>query len=159
MLWHTYSNSLNNDFAQNLFNNCPVLEELFIQGNVESDEELVFDVSVPVLKSFKFLLAGEEYKVLVDAPILVYLCVQNVWMPSYVLKNVTSLIKADVHLGGYCVPLMDAERHADRVVALFRGICSVKYLSLGHSYHGVYAALSFDYYVNMLPRLSTMLMI
>ncbi|XP_059670829.1 putative F-box/FBD/LRR-repeat protein At5g22670 [Cornus florida] len=82
----------NNDLAQNLFSNCPVLEDLFILGNVESDEELVFDVSVPALKNFKFLLAGEEYKVLVDAPILEYLSVQNVWMPSYVLKNVTSLI-------------------------------------------------------------------
>ncbi|XP_059623850.1 F-box/LRR-repeat protein At4g14103-like isoform X2 [Cornus florida] len=129
---------LDNDSMQNLMRNCPVLEDLSIEGMVpNNNEELIIDFSTPALKSLKLDFAAEEYsgvygdKVVVNAPILEYLNLRDDYLPCYVLGDVTSLVKADVDVGSCCIKIESTKQHADRVLVILREICTVKYLSLG----------------------------
>ncbi|XP_059623845.1 F-box/FBD/LRR-repeat protein At1g13780-like isoform X1 [Cornus florida] len=68
---------------------------------------------------------------MVNAPILEYLTLQDDYLPRYVLKNLTSLVKADVNVGNCCPKAMEVKQRANRIFVILREIYSVKYLSLG----------------------------
>ncbi|XP_059623854.1 putative FBD-associated F-box protein At5g56410 [Cornus florida] len=116
-----------NDLTQYLFCNCPVLEDLLIEGEVESNEELLFDVSTPSLTRFELDLEANisddcANKIVVNAPILEYLTLEDDYLPCYVLENLNSLVIAIVHVGDCCIKTKATKQHADRVLAILRGI-------------------------------------
>ncbi|XP_059624600.1 F-box/LRR-repeat protein At4g14103-like [Cornus florida] len=129
---------LDNDLTLNLFHNCPVLEELLVRGIVQGNEKRRFNVSTPrALKSFRFYFQTFgvcEYnrnEIVINAPILKYLSLQNDCVPSCMLKNLTSLVQADVNVGYCCSNAWATEQYANNVFMLLRNICTVKYLYLG----------------------------
>ncbi|XP_059652251.1 putative F-box/FBD/LRR-repeat protein At5g22670 [Cornus florida] len=130
-----------NHSAQNLFRNCPVLEDLFMEGIVpNNNEELVFDISTPTMKRLGLKFTAEDFlenggtKIVVNAPTLEYLTLQDDCLPCFVLSNLTSLVKADfIDVGYYWMKSMQTRKHADRVLVNLREILRVKYLSLGAS--------------------------
>ncbi|XP_059670827.1 putative F-box/FBD/LRR-repeat protein At5g62970 [Cornus florida] len=59
---HVSFEYLDNDWMQNLVRNCPVPEDLSIEGMVpNNNEELIIDFSTPALKSLKLDFDAEEY--------------------------------------------------------------------------------------------------
>ncbi|XP_059623821.1 putative F-box/FBD/LRR-repeat protein At5g22670 isoform X2 [Cornus florida] len=141
---HVSFNFPDNGLTQNLFWNCPVLEDLLIEGNGHSNEEVNFDLSTPApLKSCKLdldLVEGIfEYngnETVINAPTLEYLTLQEDYLPYYVLENLVSLVKADINVGHCCIKTKSTKQHADRVLVILREIHTVKYLSLGPSTMG-----------------------
>ncbi|XP_059670941.1 F-box/FBD/LRR-repeat protein At5g22660-like [Cornus florida] len=125
---------MGNDLMKNLFCNCPVLEELFIQAMVSCEEEaalgVILDVSTSSLTSFKMmgkkLCSMHQFSSLKDD-----------YLSYYVLNNLTSLVKADVNIGECCIQTMEIEERSDSVFEVLKQISSVKYLSLGASTMGV----------------------
>ncbi|XP_059670938.1 F-box/FBD/LRR-repeat protein At5g22660-like [Cornus florida] len=115
-----------NDLARNLFSNCPVLEDLLLEGTVLSCEKLTFDVFTPALKSSKLkfttlvddLLFDNSYKIVINAPVLEYLNLQDDYIHCYMLNNLSSLAKADINVGYNCNKAEKTEKHADRLLAL-----------------------------------------
>ncbi|XP_059623844.1 F-box/LRR-repeat protein At4g14103-like isoform X2 [Cornus florida] len=138
---HVSFNFPDNGLMQNLFWNCPVLEDLLIEGLVHSYDELSFDLSTRApLKRCKLDLGSNQVdatskyisnEIVINSPGLECLTLHEDYLPCYVLENLTSLVKADVDVGHCCIKTKSTEQHADRVLVLLRKLCSVKYLSLG----------------------------
>ncbi|KAL7198552.1 hypothetical protein ACSBR2_020942 [Camellia fascicularis] len=89
-----------NDLTQKLFASCPVLEELSISALVGSGKT-IYDISSPALKTLYISLSlltrqyrNSETVVMVDAPILECLHVEDNCLVLYCLKSLSSLVKA-----------------------------------------------------------------
>ncbi|PSR86425.1 F-box/FBD/LRR-repeat protein [Actinidia chinensis var. chinensis] len=139
-----------NDLTQKLFSSCPMLEDLRIRANVEHEKETVFNVNLPALKIFKLqlvaLLDNEHFergithsknKVVVNAPLLEDLAVDDDFLACYSLKNLSSLVSAYINVGHCCMQILGMKEHANQLFTLLEGITSVKLLTLDEATMGV----------------------
>ncbi|KAA8544383.1 hypothetical protein F0562_022395 [Nyssa sinensis] len=94
--------SPNNDLMQNLLSGCPVVEDFYFYGLVGGPEGSVLNISNPALK--------------------------NHCLSRYVLKGLSSLVKADIDVGMGC---FSDSLHANPVFLILKEISIVKFLSLG----------------------------
>ncbi|XP_057484503.1 putative F-box/FBD/LRR-repeat protein At5g22670 isoform X2 [Actinidia eriantha] len=132
-----------NDLTQQLFSSCPLLEDLHIRANVRNTEEIIFNVCTPALKKLEFRLVvfvDNEYfqrgvmfsksKVVVNAPLLKDLTIDDDYLAGYSLKNMSSLVKASIQVGHCCMQVLGKKEDADPLFMILEGITSVKFLTL-----------------------------
>ncbi|KAG5517231.1 hypothetical protein RHGRI_037851 [Rhododendron griersonianum] len=127
-----------NDITQKLFSSCPVLENLYISANMESEEDIVFNVCAPALKRLQFNLAAffenglvlTRNKIVVDAPVLEVLIVDDDYLACYSLKNPSSLVSAYIDVGDRFIEAIGLKEHANQIFMLLEGITNVKFLTL-----------------------------
>ncbi|KAM1057709.1 hypothetical protein ACFX2B_030609 [Malus domestica] len=137
------------DLMEKLFSCCPVLEDLIIDGDLEEDSILNFNVSAPNLKRLRISLhidpfpfdgddiyrMGDYYcKILVNvnAPNLEEFNLLENFLASYSFNHANSLSKAKIDLGDLHVfnNLDFVHKSADRIYSLFVAIINVTHLSL-----------------------------
>ncbi|KAH7858577.1 hypothetical protein Vadar_025472 [Vaccinium darrowii] len=132
-----------NDITQKLFSSCPLLEDLYIRANVENEEDMVLNVCAPALKRLEFKLVAylhnehlergmmlSRNKIVVNAPVLENLIVNDDYLPCYSLENLSSLVSAYIDVGHCCIQDIGLKEHANQIFKLLEGITSVKFLTL-----------------------------
>ncbi|KAA8544384.1 hypothetical protein F0562_022396 [Nyssa sinensis] len=93
--------SPNNDLMQNLLCGCPAVEDFFFYGPVGGAEGSVFNISNPALKSLKTDLFYQKMenvtnKIVVNAPILECLSLQDYCLSRYLHANPVFLILKEI---------------------------------------------------------------
>uniref|UniRef100_A0A803MXS9 FBD domain-containing protein n=1 Tax=Chenopodium quinoa TaxID=63459 RepID=A0A803MXS9_CHEQI len=130
--WFPYENHCS--ALDRLLSNSPVLEDLHLEGYLESETEFEFNLRVPTLKRLRLNLKTDVYgvhphTVTVDAPKLEDFDIADGTCAEYVLKNVGSLDFVDVD---YEASWTDApeDDHIRRLLGLLFGIAKTKELSI-----------------------------
>ncbi|XP_068309875.1 F-box/LRR-repeat protein At4g14103-like [Pyrus communis] len=137
------------DLMEKLFSCCPVLEDLIINGDLEEDSILNFNVSAPNLKRLRislhidpFPFDGDDiyrmgdynYKILVNvnAPNLEEFNLLENFLASYSFNHANLLSKAKIDLGDMHVfnNLDFVHKSADRIYSVFAAIINVTHISL-----------------------------
>ncbi|XP_059624599.1 F-box/FBD/LRR-repeat protein At1g78750-like [Cornus florida] len=129
------------EVMENLFCNYPVLEELFIEAALDlrgfwgGDDE------------------DDEREIVVTAPNLEDLTLQDDFLSFYELNDLISLVKADVNIGECCTKSMVIKERANSVFEVLEEISTVKYLSLGARTMGVLDHADDDDNLPLFPNL------
>ncbi|THG01834.1 hypothetical protein TEA_013809 [Camellia sinensis var. sinensis] len=110
-IFHVSLISPSNDLTQKLFSSCPMLEELSIIAEY-GDSEVV---------------------VIVNAPILDYLCIEDDCFVQYCLNSLSLLVKASVCVDASHPHALGAMPHLNRAFVLLEAIANVKHLHLKSS--------------------------
>ncbi|KAL7226386.1 hypothetical protein ACSBR1_021483 [Camellia fascicularis] len=136
-IFHVSLISPSNDLTQKLFSSCPMLEELSIIA-VMGPGKTVYKISSSALKSLYLSLCVKEYGdsevvVIVDAPILDYLCIEDDCFVQYCLNSLSSLVKASVCVDASHPHALGAMPHLNRAFVLLEAISNVKHLHLKSS--------------------------
>lgn len=124
-----------NDLMEKLFSYFPLLEDLTIEGEMLCDIRCNFKLSVPKLKTLRINVDSVgtseepyEYYFSINAPKLESLDLKLDILPSILLENAKSLVKAVVNFYYH-----EAFLHADfcnRATTVLAAISNVEYLSL-----------------------------
>ncbi|KAI7993099.1 putative F-box/FBD/LRR-repeat protein [Camellia lanceoleosa] len=136
-IFHVSLISPSNDLTQKLFSSCPMLEELSIIA-VMGPGKTVYNISSSALKTLYLSLCVKEYGdsevvVIVDAPILDYLCIEDDCFVQYCLNSLSSLVKASVCVDASHPHALGAMPHLNRAFVLLEAISNVKHLHLKSS--------------------------
>ncbi|XP_028107784.1 putative F-box/FBD/LRR-repeat protein At5g22670 isoform X2 [Camellia sinensis] len=120
-----------NDLTQKLFSSCPVLEELSITAEMGRGKT-VYNISSSVLKILYLSLSrkksgNSDIVVMVDAPILECLCVEDYCFVHYCLNNLSSVVKACVSVDAF---YPHATPHVNQIFVLLKAITNVKHLHI-----------------------------
>ncbi|KAL7198551.1 hypothetical protein ACSBR2_020941 [Camellia fascicularis] len=137
LIFHVSLISPSNDLTQKLFSSCPMLEELSIIA-VMGPGKTVYKISSSALKSLYLSLCVKEYGdsevvVIVDVPILDYLCIEDDCFVQYCLNSLSSLVKASVCVDASHPHALGAMPHLNRAFVLLEAISNVKHLHLKSS--------------------------
>lgn len=130
------------DVVQKLFCSCPVLEDFSLGGNIGNNQSMAFDISTLALKKLEIDFDGgegfeySENEFIINAPILEHLILRDDYFAQYWLKNLSSLVRADINVGLSCIEAHGFKERANEVYVLLKGISNVKYLTLGASTMG-----------------------
>lgn len=73
-----------------------------------------------------------------------HLILRDDYFAQYWLKNLSSLVRADINVGLSCIEAHGFKERANEVYVLLKGISNVKYLTLGASTMGVSLPFIFD---------------
>ncbi|XVF77578.1 hypothetical protein PTKIN_Ptkin14bG0056500 [Pterospermum kingtungense] len=127
------------DSTRRLFSSCSVLEELVVKMRFAFLRKGKFSVCSPTLKKLTIDIAhnATNYKIVIDAPILVYFSCLH--LPRrFLLKNLNSLVKADIYLGLVFGPGYSLFGHNAAGTDLLRGISNVQTLYLSCTFGEVF---------------------
>ncbi|KAK9269896.1 hypothetical protein L1049_025469 [Liquidambar formosana] len=143
------------DLTQKLFCCCPLLKSLIIQVFPEKEAEKIFNILVPTLRRLRISLMLDcfqiyEYKIVVDAPILEYLTIYDEVLADYLMRNLSSLVKAWIYIATGCVDDRTTN-HANRVYSLLNGFSTVQFLSFSWSFIGFHDG-DFEDQSNLIPE-------
>ncbi|GLT86313.1 hypothetical protein SLE2022_044580 [Rubroshorea leprosula] len=120
----------NDDSAERLFSNCPVLEDLEIRSLLVKDGKCNLTVPNSTLKRLTIVSLllnwDQSFDIVIDAPNLVYLKYNGCDQNSHVFVNVQSLSAADINFWESLCPQSNPHSASD----LMRGICNVETLCL-----------------------------
>ncbi|KAK3036338.1 hypothetical protein RJ639_031745 [Escallonia herrerae] len=153
-----------NKVTKNLFTRLPKLEELTVEACYgKGDEcfgEFWFKFVAPDLKKLHFVLRvmddspyyDLDFKIVIDAPRLEYLCVEDDYYGDYWVKNKLLATEVKVHVGEKCELLCFGHTYAsaDRAFQLLSRVATAKSLSLSYE---TMRALMFAHRDNALPTL------
>ncbi|XP_028124560.1 putative FBD-associated F-box protein At5g53635 [Camellia sinensis] len=131
--------------TENLFRSCPVLEVLFLRARLEldkdedEDDEVIFNICTQSLRVLRLYLEADSYderccfghEVVIDAPALDDLLLDDNFMACYSINNVSSsLAIVHVDIGLFFWPrIAECDCH-NRVLELLGGISNVRSLYL-----------------------------
>lgn len=126
--------------AQNLISSWPSLQDLDI-CRCKEDNLQTLNVTSRLLKSFKVQFREEnfehehEQKLMIDAPALESLAIDDNVTDDYVVRDLSSLTEANINVSkwfppGSFPPGYDPYNHQMSLFELLRGISNVKSLSL-----------------------------
>ncbi|GMP73208.1 hypothetical protein CsSME_00031030 [Camellia sinensis var. sinensis] len=131
--------------TENLFRSCPVLEVLFLRARLEldkdedEDDEVIFNICTQSLRVLRLYLEADSYderccfghEVVIDAPALDDLLLDDNFMACYSINNVSSsLAIVHVDVGLFFWPrIAECDCH-NRVLELLGGISNVRSLYL-----------------------------
>ncbi|KAL7166270.1 hypothetical protein ACSBR2_037026 [Camellia fascicularis] len=161
-IFHVSLISPSNDLTQKLFSSCPMLKELSISA-VMGPGKTVHNISSSALKTLYLSLCVKEYGdseivVIVDAPILDYLCIEDDCFVQYCLNSLSSLVKASVCVDASHPHALGAMPHLNRAFVL--GIANGKnwpvFPNLTHLEFDDVGCKSLPNLLNGVPNLCTM---
>ncbi|CAH9095711.1 unnamed protein product [Cuscuta epithymum] len=119
-----------------LTSSCPVLEKLHLEGFLEPNADLMFDISIPTLKAMHLEFFTDEsglheHYIIIDAPKLEDLYIDDHTEACYYGRNLDSLISVhvDVDYEGSLVGDANFER-LKRLLMLFASVSKAKRLTL-----------------------------
>uniref|UniRef100_A0A803L2X0 F-box/LRR-repeat protein 15/At3g58940/PEG3-like LRR domain-containing protein n=1 Tax=Chenopodium quinoa TaxID=63459 RepID=A0A803L2X0_CHEQI len=130
--WFPYENHCS--ALDRLLSNSPVLEDLHLEGYLESEAEFEFDLCVPTLKRLRLNLKTDvhgvhPHTVTIDAPKLEDFDIADGTCAEYVMKNVGSLDFVDVDYEASWTDVPEDD-HIRRLLGLLFGIAKTKELSI-----------------------------
>ncbi|KDO64131.1 hypothetical protein CISIN_1g038283mg, partial [Citrus sinensis] len=130
------------NLSERLFCNCPMLEDLSVAPDMDCEcyETLAnFNISSATLRRLTLknwipLVPWNEHQVVVRAPNLEYLCIDDESLSSYLLHELHSLTTVSVNIDEHSL-LQDIEdfesldAQADHLLQVLHGITNTKFLS------------------------------
>nr|XP_011462746.1 PREDICTED: F-box/FBD/LRR-repeat protein At5g22660-like isoform X1 [Fragaria vesca subsp. vesca]XP_011462764.1 PREDICTED: F-box/FBD/LRR-repeat protein At5g22660-like isoform X1 [Fragaria vesca subsp. vesca] len=123
------------EFMEKLFTFFPLLEDLSIDGRLSSDISGTFKLFVPELKRLRIDIDSDltfedpyEYYFSINAPKLEFVNLKMDFLPSIVLDNAKSLVKAVLSFSHH--DAIEHEHYDDRATTLLAAISNVQHLSL-----------------------------
>lgn len=132
----------NKNLSERLFCNCPMLEDLSVAADMDYEcyETLAnFNISSATLRRLTLKnwipwVSWNEHQVVVRAPNLEYLCIDDESLSSYVLHELHSLTTASVNIDEHSLlqdieDLESLDAQADHLLQLLHGITNTKFLS------------------------------
>ncbi|THF93990.1 hypothetical protein TEA_028463 [Camellia sinensis var. sinensis] len=133
----------NDSLTPTLFSCCPLLEILYLRVRLEwtVHKQVVFNISTQSLRVFRLYLnkacsspfdCGLKHKVVIDAPLLEDILLDDNFMACYSINNLSSSLEiahVDVGLQHIYAKLMECDC-ANRALELVRGISQAKSLHL-----------------------------
>ncbi|KAL6221412.1 hypothetical protein ACLB2K_009163 [Fragaria x ananassa] len=123
------------EFMEKLFTFFPLLEDLSIDGRLSSDISGTIKLFVPELKRLRIDIDSDltfedpyEYYFSINAPKLEFVNLKMDFLPSIVLDNAKSLVKAVLSFSHH--DAIEHEHYDDRATTLLAAISNVQHLSL-----------------------------
>ncbi|AED93060.1 FBD, F-box, Skp2-like and Leucine Rich Repeat domains containing protein [Arabidopsis thaliana] len=134
---------------EKFISSCPVLEDLTVVRNVDEATEKVLRVSSQSLNSLKLVIDSskcwynddsDDWKVVIDAPQLVYLSLKDDQSVSFVINNLCSSAKADIKVSFNVSDIWDLEESFERsnVGKFLTGLSSLRDMTISGTTLKVY---------------------
>ncbi|XAR65665.1 hypothetical protein NMG60_11009848 [Bertholletia excelsa] len=124
------------DLTTRFFKSCPVLESLTIDALLVIDwyREVTFNIFVETLKELKIVLRAHQsgdskHTVLVDAPILEEISIEDNLLACYSFRNLSSLIRAYIDVGESFKGALGKDC-SGFLFELLKGVSDARYLQL-----------------------------
>ncbi|XP_057534300.1 F-box/FBD/LRR-repeat protein At1g78750-like isoform X3 [Amaranthus tricolor] len=125
-----------------LLSSSPVLEQLFVNGHLDSADSTNFDICVrsPLKLSLHLEYQGDgddeddtsEYVITIDTPRLRYLSIMDDSLSQYVVKNLVRVHKAEIMYQTVCLEALEP-KHVNSLFELLKGVSAAEVLAL-HSF-------------------------
>lgn len=139
----------NDEILENLISSCPILEDLIVVRNVDELTVKVLRVSSQSLNSLKLVLDsskawyiddGDDWKVIIDAPRLTYLCLIDDQSAGFEISNLGSSAKVDINVSFNETNIWDLDDSFERSVVgkLLTGLSSVRDMTINGTTLKVY---------------------